>query len=172
MSINPNLSMLMLEEISKAGWSGEWLQVWKADVGFPTLNCAAQLGSSTPPHCWIFGGWRSCAVGTWNSVTNGCWNVGCGRLGCYFFPYINKGSPPSENAAHTHLFIFFKPSVHHFLPSPFFLFNFSLLIFYNYNISGFYLSIALLKRNLLVLILENYQEGHVVFWGTCAIHCG
>ena len=94
----------------------------KLNVALPTLGRAARLGSSAPPLCWIFGGWRSGAVGTWNRATNGCWNVGCGRLGCYHFPYKSKGFPHSECISPTHLFIFFLRSP----PSHFPNFHFSL----------------------------------------------
>ena len=170
MSINPNLSMLLLEEISEAEWRGERLQVWKANVALPTLDRAARLESCAQPHCWIFGGWGSCAAGTWSSVVNDCWNVGCGRLGLLPFSLYKQGFPSFRNASHISPSSSSSPTSgsFFFLSPSFTFFTFSLLIYFILIIIIFLGSIGYysFKGNLLVLMIGNYREVPVVSWGT------
>ena len=92
---------------------------------------SVRLGPSKNP---FFSG--GCAAKTWSSVADDCWNVGCGRLGCYHFPYISKGFPHSEIASLSHtsssssdplftIFFLFLISTFHFL-SPLY---FNIIIF-------------------------------------------
>ena len=77
-------------------------------------------------------------------------------------PYI-KRAPPTSEMQLTLSLLHLLQTLLFLLHFPFSLSLSSLTLFYYYNISGFYLGITLLKRNLLVLILKNYGKVHVVF---------
>ena len=86
---------------------------------------SVRLGPSKNP---FFSG--GCAAETWSSVADDCWNVGCGRLGCYHFPYISKGFPHSEIAYLSHTSSS-SSSDHHLLLSPISFFHFLSPLYFN-----------------------------------------